>query len=45
MDAIRREGEPEVNVVDGLRSVAIGIAAHRSIEERRVVEMTELGPL
>ena len=43
IDAIRRDAEPEVSVVDGLRSVAIGIAAHRSIDEGRVVELAELG--
>ncbi len=45
IDAIRRGAAPEVGVVDGLRSVAIGIAAHRSIDEGRVVEMSELGTL
>ncbi len=45
MEAIRRGGEPEVSVVDGLRSVALGLAAHRSIEEGRVVELAELGSL
>jgi hypothetical protein len=34
-------------VEDGLWSVAIGMAAHRSIDERRPVEMSEFiaGPL
>lgn len=32
---------PEVDVVDGLWSVAIGVAAHRSIDEGRVVSMEE----
>ena len=38
-----REGRPaHVSAEDGLRSVAIGLAAHRSIEERRAVEIREL---
>ena len=41
--AIRSGEAPEVSVVDGLRSVAIGIAAHVSIDEGRVVELSELG--
>jgi len=45
IDAIRTGSEPEVSVVDGLRSVAIGIAAHRSIDDGRVVELSELGAL
>jgi len=37
-----RHGEPaRVAPIDGLRSVAIGVAAHRSIEEGRVVELSE----
>ncbi|MEZ5245748.1 MAG: Gfo/Idh/MocA family oxidoreductase [Acidimicrobiales bacterium] len=40
-DAILQGREPEVTLYDGLRSVAIGAAAHRSIDERRVVEMSE----
>jgi myo-inositol 2-dehydrogenase / D-chiro-inositol 1-dehydrogenase len=37
-------GEPvEVTVDDGLWSVAVGVAAHRSIEEGRPVELAELG--
>lgn len=43
--AIRSGEKPEVTVVDGLRSVAIGLAAHRSIDEGRVVEISEIGGL
>lgn len=32
-----------VSARDGLRSVALGLAAHRSIDEGRSVEMNELG--
>lgn len=35
--------EAQVSVGDGLRAVALGIAAQISIAERRVVEMSELG--
>ena len=42
-DAILNGTEPEVTVDDGLWSVAIGVAAHRSIELGRPVEMRELG--
>lgn len=41
-DAILTGGEPEVTLVDGLQSVALGVAAHRSIDEGRVVEMREV---
>lgn len=38
-----RSGQPaEVGAEDGLRSVAIGVAAQRSIEEGRAIEMREL---
>ena len=43
LKAVREGGKAEVTVRDGLRAVALGIAAHRSIEERRPVEMSELG--
>jgi len=43
LKAVREGGKPGVTVRDGLRAVALGIAAHRSIEERRPVEMSELG--
>ena len=42
-DAVRRGTAPEVDVNDGLASVAIGVAAHRSIDEGRPIEMSELG--
>lgn len=39
-----REGRPaEVGVEDGLRSVAMGLAAQQAIAQRRVVEMAEFG--
>ncbi len=34
---------PEVGLVDGLKAVAVGVAAERSIAERRPVDMSELG--
>ena len=40
-DAILAGTPPEVTLHDGLVSVAIGAAAHRSIDERRVVELSE----
>ncbi len=42
LDLIRHGGRPEVTVHDGLMSVAIGVAAHRSIDERRPVLMSEV---
>lgn len=43
MHAIR-SGEPEaVTVTEGLWAVAVGAAAHRSIDERRPVELSEFG--
>jgi predicted dehydrogenase len=42
MEAIRSSSAPEIGLVDGLRSVAIGVAAQRSIEEGRVVTMDEV---
>ena len=44
VDAIRTGTAPEVSVVDGLWSVAIGEASHRSIELGRPVELTEVLP-
>ncbi len=41
--AVREGGKVEVTVQDGLWAVAITIAAQRSIEERRPIEMSELG--
>jgi predicted dehydrogenase len=41
-DAIRAGTAPEVGVEQGLWSVAVGLAAHRSIDERRPVELQEV---
>ncbi|MEO1055914.1 MAG: Gfo/Idh/MocA family oxidoreductase [Actinomycetota bacterium] len=43
--AIDGTGPVEVNLLDGLWSVAIGAAGHRSIEERRPVELAEFSEL
>ncbi|MEM7141529.1 MAG: Gfo/Idh/MocA family oxidoreductase [Actinomycetota bacterium] len=40
-DAIRDGTPPEVTLHDGLVSVAIGAAAHRSIDEKRPVDLSE----
>jgi myo-inositol 2-dehydrogenase / D-chiro-inositol 1-dehydrogenase len=40
--AIRGGERPAVGLEDGLWSVAVGVAAHRSIDERRPVEMDEV---
>ncbi|MEY3360971.1 MAG: hypothetical protein RL531_690 [Actinomycetota bacterium] len=40
--AIRRGGAPDVGPADGLLSVAMGVAAHRSIEEGRPVDLAEV---
>ena len=42
-EAIRSGSPPAVTVVDGLWSVAMGEAAHRSIDECRPVMLSELG--
>jgi predicted dehydrogenase len=42
LDVIRNGGQPEVTVHDGLLSVAVGAAAHLSIDEGRPVAMSEL---
>ena len=42
IDAIRTGSPATVTVDDGLLSVAMGIAAHRAIEEGRVVSMDEV---
>jgi myo-inositol 2-dehydrogenase / D-chiro-inositol 1-dehydrogenase len=44
-EAIRSGGAAAVKVEDGLWSVAVGIAAHRSIQLDRPVELSELGNL
>ena len=41
IEQIRSGGDALVTVDDGLWSVAMGAAAHRSIEERRWVELDE----
>ena len=43
--AALREGRPaEIGLEEGLRAVAVGLAAHRSIDEKRVVAMSEVLP-
>ena len=44
MQAMRDGTPPKVTLSDGLASVAIGVAAHRSIDEGRPVLMTEVLP-
>ena len=41
-DAIREGTPPKVTLREGLMSVAIGVAAHRSIDEGRAVAMSEV---
>ena len=41
--AVRGEAEVMVSAEDGLRAVAMGVAAETSAREQRVVEMAELG--
>jgi myo-inositol 2-dehydrogenase/D-chiro-inositol 1-dehydrogenase len=42
LEAIRSQTPAKVTLVDGMKSVAIGLAAHRSIELGRAVEMHEV---
>jgi myo-inositol 2-dehydrogenase / D-chiro-inositol 1-dehydrogenase len=42
-DAVRRGTAPEVGVDDGLWSVATGVAAHRSIDQGRPIDLADLG--
>jgi predicted dehydrogenase len=42
--AMRGGTPPKVTLADGLVSLAIGVAAHRSIDEGRPVELTEVLP-
>lgn len=42
-DAIRGTGPVEVDTIAGLWSVVVGAAAHRSIDERRPVDIAEYG--
>lgn len=43
VDAVMNNAKPEVSVVDGLWSVLIGAAAHKSIDEQRPVLISEYG--
>jgi predicted dehydrogenase len=43
-NAIMEGGKPEVSLEEGLRSVATGLAAHKSIDEGRPVLMSEVLP-
>jgi predicted dehydrogenase len=40
--AIRTGGPAEIGLAEGLRAVAVGLAAHKSIDEKRVVAMDEV---
>ncbi|MEM9033782.1 MAG: Gfo/Idh/MocA family oxidoreductase [Actinomycetota bacterium] len=42
LEAVRTGTTPEVSLDDGLLAVAIGVAAHRSIDERRAVALDEV---
>jgi predicted dehydrogenase len=42
--AIRAGLAPDIPLEEGLRSVATGLAAHRSIDEKRIVAMSEILP-
>jgi predicted dehydrogenase len=42
--AIRDGKPPEIDLAEGLRAVAMGLAAHRSIDEGRVVALAEVLP-
>lgn len=42
LDAVRRGSPPEVDVRQGLWSVAIGVAAHRSIETGTAISVAEM---
>jgi myo-inositol 2-dehydrogenase / D-chiro-inositol 1-dehydrogenase len=43
-DAVLAGSPPEITVEEGLRSVAVGLAAHKSIDEGRAVLMSEVLP-
>ena len=43
-NAVRNGLAPEIPLEDGLRAVATGLAAHKSIDEGRVVAMSEILP-
>ncbi len=40
LEAIRSQGEPEVSLEDGMWAVAVGVAAHKSIEQGCAVEVS-----
>jgi predicted dehydrogenase len=42
--ALRDGAPPEITLEEGVRAVATGLAAHRSIDEHRIVALTELLP-
>ena len=42
LDAVRTGAAPKVSLEDGLSSVAVGVAAQRSIAERRAVTLDEV---
>jgi predicted dehydrogenase len=42
LDAVRTRSAPAVSLEDGLLSVAMGVAAHRSIEQGRAVTLDEV---
>ena len=44
VESIRNQLPPKVTYEDGLWSVIVGEAAHRSIDERRAVDIAELLP-
>ena len=43
LKAVNNETEPEISALDGLKAVAMGMAAHLSIEQGRPVDMSEFG--
>lgn len=44
LDAIRTGGQPKVSLEDGMWGVAVGAAAHRSIDQQRPVMISEFLP-
>lgn len=40
LEAIQSGGEPDVSLEDGMWATAVGVAAHKSIEQGRAVEVT-----
>jgi myo-inositol 2-dehydrogenase / D-chiro-inositol 1-dehydrogenase len=43
-NAVRKGLPPEIGLEEGLRAVATGLAAHKSIDEGRVVALSEVLP-